>query len=459
MNWKLRTGVALGGVIVLAAAGALAGLGIEGTVGAAAGAILGALAGVIAGYVPAIRDKAKQRSEEKVAVQARWNAAREPQPDRDDEPGPSVWLRPEQAVVEFTGRECELAELQSWCGSGPARSVRVLAGPGGVGKTRLALHLAAEWQAAGRQWLLVAAGREAEAMAAARGAMSGPVLLIVDYAETRTGLGGLLRAVLDDPGWVRVLLLARSLGEWWDRLAEESAPAVGRLLTGQEPIRLAAPIAGDVPDAALAAAAVPFFARKLGVPMPTEVVFELPTARVPVLVLHTAALVAVLRSAAGTALSSRVSVNERVLAELLEHEARYWRRTAKAGGLPGDGPVLKAVVAATILLGAADLAEAADVARRVPDLAGQPAGELRAWGRWLYGLYPAASDGRLGSVQPDLLAEAHAVARRPGPGVGAGLDRGTLGLRPAALHALARPGLDDGGANRSPRRYGLPLPL
>jgi hypothetical protein len=41
--------------------------------------------------------------------------------------------------------------------------------PAVSGKTRLALKVAAEWRAAGRQWLMVAAGREADAMAAAGG--------------------------------------------------------------------------------------------------------------------------------------------------------------------------------------------------------------------------------------------------------------------------------------------------
>ena len=119
-----------------------------------------------------------------------------------------------------------------------------------------------------------------------RGKSSAPVLLVVDYAKTRAGLGDLLRAVLDDPGRVRVLLLARSAGEWWDRLAEESSAAVGRLLAAAGPVRLEAPVSGELSDAELAAA-VPFFARALGVPVPSAVVFDLPAGRrVPVLVLH-----------------------------------------------------------------------------------------------------------------------------------------------------------------------------
>jgi hypothetical protein len=110
----------------------------------------------------------------------------------------------------------------------------------------------------------------------------------VDYAETRGDLGGLLRAVLEDTGPVRVLLVARSLGEWWDQLAEQSPYAVARLLDEAAPVRLDAPVTDTEPDAELAAAAVPYFARSLGVPVPGGVVFELTTGRAPVLVLHAA---------------------------------------------------------------------------------------------------------------------------------------------------------------------------
>ncbi len=114
-------------------------------------------------------------------AEAAWEAIGEPV----GEPlvaGPSGLLRPNRKVVRFTGREAEQAMLRSWCASAEGRSLRVLIGVGGVGKTRLALQLAAAWEASGGRWKLVAAGEEAQAVAAARAVTSGPVLLAVDYA-------------------------------------------------------------------------------------------------------------------------------------------------------------------------------------------------------------------------------------------------------------------------------------
>ena len=224
----------------------------------------------------------------------------------------------------------------------------------------------------------------------------------------------------------------------------------------------------DIPDADLAAAAVPFFAAKLSVPAPSGADFDLPPHRVPVLVLHAAALVAVLRSMTSPPGPLRVAVTEGVLDELLAHEAGYWRRSVASCGLPDDGRVIKPVVAAAILLGADSLEEAAAVAGRVPDLGHAPAGDLRRWARWLYDLYPAGPAGQLGTVQPDLLAEHHAATQltadptlarailadltpHPRPGQ-PGPDRPGAGVETARGH---RTGDRDGPARIS-RRAGPP---
>ena len=415
VGWKLRAVTVLLWAVAITVVGATLGIVFGGPLGALAGPIAGTVAGAVAGFLPALRDDARQARAELAAretaaarAEAEFEAVGEPPLERL-ETGPSGLLRPDQKTVAFTGRKAEQAVLRSWWASGEARSARVLVGAGGVGKTRLALQVAEAWAQTGARWRLVAAGKEAQAASAARAVTSGPVLLVVDYAETRSDLGPMLTAVVRDPGPIRVLLIARSLGEWWERLIEESAPAIGRLLTAADPISLAGPVTAEASDEDLVMAALPYFADASGLPVPEQVEFELPARRAPVLVLHAAALVAVLRSAAQPLAPLRVVVAIGVLDELLEHEARYWRRTARAAGLPGDGTILKPAVAAAALLGADNLPQAAEVAQRTPALANETQAQLRLWGRWLYGLYPPGADGSLGSLQPDLLAETHVV--------------------------------------------------
>src|SRR5215467_5295067 len=72
--------------------------------------------------------------------------------------GFAALLRPDRGTVAFTARAAELDELRRWRASDPARAVRILCGKAGVGKTRLALEVAAEHKAAGGEWRLVSPG-------------------------------------------------------------------------------------------------------------------------------------------------------------------------------------------------------------------------------------------------------------------------------------------------------------
>jgi hypothetical protein len=152
MKWGLSALATLG-VVALTVVGVAVGQVIAGPEVAAVVAVFGALASVLAGFVPGMLDAARRRREEladleqqAAVAQEKWVAVGEPALETAD-CGPAAFLLADQKVVDFTGREVELGVLRSWCASTEARSVRIIVGAGGVGKTRLALQVVSGWQA------------------------------------------------------------------------------------------------------------------------------------------------------------------------------------------------------------------------------------------------------------------------------------------------------------------------
>jgi tetratricopeptide (TPR) repeat protein len=407
----MATLAAVLGVIALTVWASVAAGVIEGPGGVVAGAALTALAAVAAGYVPGIRDVVLRRHAELAGLEAEEAAGQEALRRAGELPSASLagLLDPRRELVGFTGRDRELAGLLAWCQDKVPRGVRLVTGAGGVGKTRLSVELCARLDPDRWRCVRVGDGEEADALEVARRGWPGRVLLVVDYAETRIGLGDLLRAVAGDGGLVRVLLLARSAGEWRDRLAA-GEPAVRELLAGaggDEPLPVV--VSGELSNAGLVQAAVPMFADALGVAVvvgPGAV--EVAPGAVRVLDLHAAALVAVLRSAGG---GGPVRAGE-VLEELLGHEERFWQGTAgRAGLLAGavgmTAGVLRQVVAAGALLGADSQDQAVELLGRVPGAVASV--KVACWLRDLYPPEAGPTDGGgaewLGALRPDRLAE------------------------------------------------------
>ena len=382
----------------LAGAGAAVAFVLAGGPWAAGGAVVGAVAGA---FAPSLYDGLRERG----ARQGSWQGTKEGALP----PGPARLLDPRREVVGFVGREGELAELAAWCEDRHGGRLRLVTGPGGVGKTRLAVELADRMRAAGWRADRIADGAEAEAIGALRAVTRDRALLIVDYAETRVGLKQMLSALASELGRdVRVLLLARSAGDWWDQLGV-GEPVVWDLVQAARaaPLSLSPAVSADVPDAEVVALAVRSFARELGVPG-KAVEIRGGAGRRRVLDLHAAALVAVL----GEASAATVQVDlGGVLGELLRHEQHFWYDTARAAGL-GDGQdgttpaVLRQIVAAACLLGAATPAEARALPGRVPGMS--PSVKIGGWLRVLYPPEPGEA-GWIGSLQPDRLAELHAL--------------------------------------------------
>src|SRR5258708_6210671 len=277
--------LALGWGVGLAAGGALSAYALAGGPWAAVGAVIGAVAGA---FAPSVYDRVRERG----ATQQLWR-------DTIEQPPPKSRARlldPRRKVVGFVGREDELAALVAWCEDDPAARLMLVTGPGGVGKTRLAVELTQYMSDLGWRCERVAVGKEAEVIGALRTVTRGRALLVVDYAETRTGLRQMLTALASDQGdGVRVMLLARSAGDWWDQLGV-GEPGVWDLAQAAESaeLSLSPVVAADLSDADVIALAVHSFALELGLPQRTVEIYGSGTGRRRVLDLHGAALVAVL---------------------------------------------------------------------------------------------------------------------------------------------------------------------
>ncbi|MCX4744237.1 tetratricopeptide repeat protein [Kitasatospora sp. NBC_01287] len=140
---------------------------------------------------------------------------------------PSRLLTARHQVVPFFPRP-ELESLAGWRdGAPPGLSVRLLHGEGGRGKTRLAAEFAARSARAG--WTVAQARHRSEVASAGGGDESLTVrqpglVLVVDYAE-RWPLADLITLVGQHRDAardrLRILLLARPAGEWWQRLEHQ----------------------------------------------------------------------------------------------------------------------------------------------------------------------------------------------------------------------------------------------
>ena len=322
---------------------------------------------------------------------------------------PAALLRADRQVVGFTGRRDELRGLGSWARGSSRGVVRLVTGPGGSGKTRLAVEFASLLEADGWRCGFLEAGQGGQAVTAIAAA-GDPVLLMVDYAEARADLVPLLTALAAHRGdpVIRVMLLARSLGAWWQPEGPlRRHAAVRDALSGAEAVALGPLSLVGWRHQEVFAAALEAFAGHYGMAVPAAVLRPV-QGDVPVLLLHAAALTAVLEARAGASAAQVSATAEVVVEELLGHEAGYWADTALGHGLDrlgvGDG-VYRQLVAIAGLLGAGDEAQARQVLRRLPGLAGASELTISAVAGWLRELYPAGSSSWIGPIQPDLLLE------------------------------------------------------
>ncbi len=406
---------------------------------------------------------------------AEWQHLAEPQPSADRDgaiPSPAGLLLARRATVPFRGRWDLLRDLESWA-AGTGVAVRLVYGPGGQGKTRLAHELEARLTA--DRWTALWLREHAEpAHIEVLKDAAVPLLVVLDYAEARVAqLAALLEACAlrtgSDP--IRILLLARTAGSWWANAQNDMTALTSDLL--DEAVATALPVletdvAGTVSayeDAVSALAAALPQVRGLGHLPWTRLVTEISTrgyaqlASRSALTLHMTAL-ADLLDTADAADSHEPGDHEHgepghVEDRLLRHEYRYWDAAARTHRLQAlTRTTLHEAMAAALLVGADSPGSADILLAKSPGLKDQFYDARREVRAWIAALYPPTVSGApWDSLQPDRLAERFlgrqliAYPELPDPFV-QGLDRAqadrmlTFYAR-AAAHSVFEHSLDE----------------
>jgi hypothetical protein len=329
----------------------------------------------------------------------------EPLPEN---PPPSALLNARYEVVPFheQGREAILAELDRWSDGGPPVAVRLIHAEGGVGKTRLAIEWIRRRRAQG--WAAGFLGKEVpEGWFERLWALGPPVLAVLDYAESRSGLKAELLRVLryaqqkgsGELRRVRLLLLARNAGDWWQSLRQSDAALSAWL--SEEPYQLP-PLAtwGDEREKVFHEAAERF-ARARGKTYPPRTTVQWGDAQFErVLFLHMAALATVegLEFEAPTLMDA-----------VLDHEERFWEARARLEDVARAferSMARQLVAAATLRGGLEDFDTAVHVAERLfrEDTLSTD-GRVVLW--LLHRTYQRAGTGGsvfLPALEPDLLS-------------------------------------------------------
>ena len=317
---------------------------------------------------------------------------------------PGTLLRADHGIVPFHGREKELTDLHTWCSGERPIEVRLYTGPGGMGKTRLALEACRRFRLAGwRTGFVTSAADQARTAAIQELAQgTGPLLAVVDYAETRRDLlVPLLRELIEssDGEKVRIILLARWREDWWEQLKREG-DNVGDLLSGPATRHFALePLASTREKREETyQIAVRSFAEVLDKPTPGELPDNLEAEHFkPVLMIHMSAL--------GAVEGAPMKDEDGILDWVLNREKRFWDKQAEARRLGSEliPGIARAMCAITLAGGTVSKKGTITLLEALKVFRGQAPAVLDSIERLLHQTYPG--DRWVMPLQPDILGE------------------------------------------------------
>lgn len=326
---------------------------------------------------------------------------------------PAQLLRAEEGVIDFQGRDEQLQLLTNWCLSDVVFDARLIVGPGGRGKTRLAHELITRLTAAAPEYwiagMLAPGARGDELKMVLDTASEHAILLVADYAESRVEqISELLTEVarVRDHAKLRLLMLARDKGDWWTQLSDRH-----REMLDSDAFTVLAPLHDSQDRTSAFRSCLVQFAARLDEGDPTgswvAALDKVPTPALEgvrfgdPLSLQLAALLGLLE--AGDNSQSGPEQPKPIEERLLQREREYWRAGLRALELKISERNSRQAVAVATLIGVRDRAAAVTLLQRVPELS-----EPGRIADWLRSLYPTETESRFwGALQPDRLGEHH----------------------------------------------------
>lgn len=318
----------------------------------------------------------------------------------------SQLLRAEEALLPFDpARQPDVEDLKEWLDDTKwPISVRLMTGAGGQGKTRLALEVCQQRLALGWCAGFLDSNLEANRMTASWQALRNldrSLLIVIDYAETRQlPFLSLLKAALQNSSNqpVRILLLARDGGEWWDNLPSKNTQCEA-LLSGYAttgPFRLKALYPAEHDRREAYSKALNAFAKALGVNAPDIIPDLLGEHFGRPLYIQMGALLAFYGEQPTTA--------QGLTKALLNHERRYWLGVLAHLNWPEPERRAETLLGLTTLAGGFATSKVAEMYWVKAKGKVLRTAEFNSMFRDLSTLYPGTQG--LQAMRPDLLGEA-----------------------------------------------------